>query len=68
MQGVTISPKYQIVIPLSVQRSMRLTPGQKLQVTMREGRVELFLDRKVTELRGLLKGCNTGFEREEQCV
>lgn len=64
MQAVTISPKYQIVIPLAIRRAMRLTPGQKLQVTIREGRVELLPSRDISELRGLLKGCNTTFERE----
>jgi hypothetical protein len=47
---------------------MRLIPGQKLQVTMRDGRVELFPDRDIGELRGLLKGRNTTFEREEERV
>ncbi len=68
MQAVTISSEFQIVIPLSVRRTMRLVPGQKLQVTVREGRVELLPERDITELRGLLKGCNTAFEREEERI
>ena len=32
MTLVTISPKFQIVIPAEVRRTMNLTPGQKVQV------------------------------------
>lgn len=65
MQAVTLSPKYQVVIPRSVRRTMRLRPGQKMQVVEYEGRIELIPDRDIAELRGFLKGINTEFEREE---
>lgn len=65
MQAVTLSPKYQVVIPLSVRRAMHLHPGQKLQVMEYEGRIELIPDRDISELRGFLKGINVEFEREE---
>lgn len=68
MYAVTLSPKYQVVIPLPVRRSMRLRPGQKIQVVEYEGRIELIPDRDIAELRGFLKGINTEFEREEDRV
>ncbi len=68
MFSVTLSPKYQVVIPLPVRRTMRLRPGQKMQVFEYEGRIELIPDRDVAELRGFLKGINTDFEREEDRV
>lgn len=65
MQTVTVSPKYQIVIPKAIRQALHLLPGQKMQVVEYEGRVELIPERDITELRGFLKGINTEFEREE---
>ncbi|MBI4619505.1 MAG: AbrB/MazE/SpoVT family DNA-binding domain-containing protein [Desulfobacterales bacterium] len=65
MQTVTVSPKFQVVIPRTVRESLHLRPGQKMQVIEYEGRVELIPERDISELRGFLKGINTEFEREE---
>ena len=64
MQAVTVSPKYQVVIPRAVRDNLHLRPGQKLQVVEYDGRIELVPDRPVKELRGFLKGINTNFKRE----
>ncbi len=68
MQTVTLSPKYQVVIPKSVRNVLNLRPGQKMQVIEYNGRIEFILERDIAELRGFLKGINTGFEREEDRV
>ena len=65
MQIVTVSPKYQVVIPKLIRETMKLRPGQKLRVIEYEGRIELIPDRDISELRGFLKGINTEFERED---
>ncbi len=65
MQTVTVSPKYQVVIPKVVREALRLHPGQKMQVVEYGGRIELIPERDIKELRGFLKGINTEFEREE---
>ena len=65
MEQVTISPKFQVVIPKSVRESMHLQPGQKMQVIPYGNRVELIPERPIEEMRGFLKGMNTDFEREE---
>ncbi len=65
MQTVTVSPKYQVVIPKLIRETMQLRPGQKLRVIEYEGRIELIPDRDISELRGFLKGINTEFERED---
>jgi AbrB family looped-hinge helix DNA binding protein len=64
MQTVTVSPKYQVVIPKGIRETMKLRPGQKLKVIEYEGRIELIPDKDITELKGFLKGINTDFERE----
>ncbi len=65
MHAVTLSPKYQVVIPRPVRRNLRLKPGQKMQVIEYEGRIELIPERDITELRGFLKGIDTALSREE---
>ena len=64
MQTVTVSPKFQVVIPKAIRESMRLRPGQKLKVIEYEGRIELIPDRDIAELKGFLRGINTEFERD----
>ena len=64
MQTVTVSPKYQVVIPKVIREAMRLRPGQKLRVVEYEGRIELIPDRDISELKGFVKGINTAFVRE----
>jgi AbrB family looped-hinge helix DNA binding protein len=63
MQTVTVSPKYQVVIPKEIRKAMRIRPGQKLKVIEYEGRIELIPDRDISELKGFLKGINTEFVR-----
>ena len=65
MQSVTVSPKYQVVIPKNVRESLKLRPGQKMQVVEYAGRIELIPEREIKELRGFLKVINTEFKREE---
>lgn len=65
MQSVTVSPKYQVVIPKNVRESLKLQPGQKMQIVEYAGRIELIPERNIKELRGFLKGINTEFKREE---
>ncbi len=68
MQLVTVSPKYQIVIPKTVREALKLRPGQKMQIVGYAGRIELIPERDIKELRGFLKGINTEFKREADRV
>jgi AbrB family looped-hinge helix DNA binding protein len=68
MQTVTVSPKYQVVIPKTVREALNLRPGQKMQVVEYEGRIEFIPERDLKELRGFLKGINTEFKREKDRV
>lgn len=65
MQTVTVSPKYQVVIPKNIRSSLKLRPGQKMKVIEYDGRIELIPERDLAELRGFLKGLNTDFRRED---
>lgn len=68
MLTVTVSPKYQVVIPKAVRDSLGLRPGQKMQVVGYDGRVEFVPLRDIRELRGFVKGIDTHVEREEDRV
>ena len=66
MDAVTISPKYQVVIPKAVRSQMRLVPGQKVQVIAYGDRIEFIPLRPARELRGMLRGLDTTFERDRE--
>jgi AbrB family looped-hinge helix DNA binding protein len=68
MQTVTVSPKFQVVIPKEIRDTLRLRPGQKMRVIEYDNRIELIPDRDIAELRGFLKGINTRIEREKDRV
>lgn len=65
MQSVTVSPKYQVVIPKSIRENLQLRPGQKMQVVEFEGRIELIPEVDIKQLHGFLKGINTEIKRED---
>lgn len=64
MSAVTVSPKYQVVIPQAVREAMGLTPGTKLQVLQHEDRIEMIPVRSSRSLRGSLRGIDTSVSRE----
>lgn len=64
METVTISPKYQVVIPQRIRESLGLRSGEKVRMLSFQGRVEIIPVRKLGQMRGYLKGINTQFERE----
>ena len=65
MSIVTISPKFQVVIPKDVREKLDLRPGQKVQAIAYEGRLELIPVRPMKEMRGFLSGIDTTIERDE---
>jgi len=66
MHTVTISPKFQVIIPLDVRKACGINPGEKLQVVSYENRIELVPVKKLKKMRGFLKGINTDVPREDR--
>ncbi len=65
---VTVSPKFQVVIPRDIRESLGLEPGQKLQVLQYENRIEFIPVRPMRSLRGFLKGIDTSVPRDRDRV
>ena len=68
METVTISPKYQVVIPKKIRVQLGLLPGQKIQAIVYGNRIELIPVRPAKQMRGFLKGIDTHIEREADRV
>jgi AbrB family looped-hinge helix DNA binding protein len=64
MEAVTISPKFQIVIPRKIRDSLKLKPGLKVQVLVYGNRIELIPLKRISEMRGFLEGISTEIDRE----
>ena len=52
METVTISPKFQVVIPKGIRERLKLRPGQKVQAIVYEDRIELILVRPTSRCVG----------------
>ncbi|HEY76959.1 MAG TPA: AbrB/MazE/SpoVT family DNA-binding domain-containing protein [Thermoflexia bacterium] len=64
METVTVSPKFQVVIPSRIRKLLGVRPGQRVRVILYDNRIELIPVRSVEEARGFLKGIDTTVERE----
>lgn len=64
MLAVTVSPKFQVVIPQAVRERLGIAVGQKMQVIAFDGRIELMPIESPQALRGFLRGLDTQVERE----
>lgn len=64
MEAVKISPKYQVVIPKKLREALNLTPGQKVQMVALGDRIEMIPVKRISEMKGFLKGIDTTVERE----
>jgi AbrB family looped-hinge helix DNA binding protein len=65
MEAVTISSKFQVVIPREVRKQFDLKPGQKIMFIPYNGMLRVMVVRSMKEARGSLKGMNTDNIREE---
>ncbi len=63
-QTVTVSPRFQVVIPRRVREAMGIQAGHRIQVVPYGDRIELIPVKPIREMRGFLKGIDTTVERE----
>jgi len=65
MDTVTISSKYQVVIPRAIRAKWNVKPGQKVRFIIYGNRLEIVPVRDIKAARGFLKGMSSDIEREE---
>ena len=65
MTAVTVSPKFQVVIPKEVRESMGLVSGQKVQVLTYRNRIELIPIKPMKKMKGFLEGLDTEVKRDK---
>ena len=68
MRAVTVSPKFQIVIPKDVRESMGIVSGQKVQMLTYCNRIELIPIKPMSKMKGFLKGIDTEVSRDEDRI
>ncbi len=66
MEIVTVSPKYQVVIPLAIRKALGIKPGQKVEVIERDGHVELVPVRPIEDYLGFLQGIDTDVPNDDE--
>ena len=66
MSSVTVSPKFQVVIPREVRDALSIKPGQKLAIFNINGTIRMVPVRAMREMRGFLKGMSDKGLREKQ--
>ena len=68
MRTITISSKYQVVIPKDIRDSIGLKPGEKLEVITCGSRIELIPIQSIKQMKGKYKGIDTKIIREEDRI
>jgi len=63
IETVTVSPKYQVVIPNRVREVLGVEPGHKVKAILYDKRIEMIPVKPVEEARGFLRGTDTSIER-----
>ncbi len=65
MTIVTISSRFQVVIPKDVRERLNLQPGQQVEAIPFKGRIELIPLEPIEGMRGFLRGIDTTVPRED---
>lgn len=66
MDVVTISSKYQVVIPSAIREQYDLKPGQKLMFLPYNNILHVVIVPTIEKAPGMLKGIDIDVQREEQ--
>lgn len=68
MSSVTVSPKFQVVIPKDIRETLGIVSGQKIQMLAYGNRIELIPIKPMRDMKGFAKGIDTTVEREKDRV
>ncbi|PIQ63794.1 MAG: AbrB family transcriptional regulator [Bacteroidetes bacterium CG12_big_fil_rev_8_21_14_0_65_60_17] len=65
MATVRVSPKFQVVIPKDIRTSMNIEAGQLVEVFSWDNRIEIVPVRPMEDMRGFIRGMDSGIDREK---
>lgn len=68
MVTVTVSPKYQVVIPRPIRDKLNIKVGQKLHLINYQNRLEFIPLRNIKDMKGFLKGIDTTIQRDKDRI
>jgi len=68
MATVTVSSKYQIVIPQEIRDALDIKPGQKLTFLRDGSSVRLIRVPKIEDMKGMFPGIDTDVPRDDDRV
>ena len=68
MNTVTVSSKFQVVIPKEIREDIGVKAGTKMEVITYGNRIELVPIQPIKDLKGRFKGINTEIQRDEDRI
>ena len=66
MEAVTVSSKFQVVIPEEIRKKIGIKAEQKLVIIEKDGVIHLIPQRPIEEMRGFIKGISAEEIRDEE--
>lgn len=68
MTSVTVSPKFQVVIPKDIREAVGIVSGQQIQMLAYGNRIELIPIKPMRDMKGFIKGIDSDVIRDEDRV
>lgn len=68
MPTVTVSTKFQVVIPKDIRDALKLVAGQRMEVRLSGGKVEFVPERSILSYRGHWPGLDSTVQRDDDRV
>ena len=65
MDTVTVSPKFQVVIPAEIRNFLHIRPGEKMVVMEKDGIIHVIPVNNIRSMKGRYKGISTKGLRDE---
>jgi AbrB family looped-hinge helix DNA binding protein len=68
MTTVSVSPKFQVVIPKDIREALHLVAGQRMEVRLNDGKVEFVPEKSILSYRGRWPGIDSTVVRDADRV
>jgi AbrB family looped-hinge helix DNA binding protein len=68
MTTVSVSPKFQVVIPKDIREALQLVAGQRMEARLNDGKVEFVPEKSILSYRGRWPGIDSTVVRDPDRV